>query len=101
MKHGIIFPINVYPLFENAIRGKKNHSIDQHLDFLGKMFEPFTKVASENRNAWFPTFRTAKEISTPSEQNRFIGFPYTKYMNAIMEVDQSASLIIMSEKKAK
>ena len=100
MKHGIIFPINVYPLFENAIRGKKNHSIDQHLDFLGKMFEPFTKVASENSNAWFPTFRTAKEISTPSEQNRFIGFPYTKYMNAIMEVDQSASLIIMSEKKA-
>ena len=23
MKHGIIFPINVYPLFENAIRGNK------------------------------------------------------------------------------
>ena len=64
------------------------------------MFEPFTKVASEHPNAWFPTFRSAKEISTVSESNRFIGFPYTKYMNAIMEVDQSASLIIMSEEKA-
>ena len=64
------------------------------------MFEPFTKVASENKNAWFPTYRSAEEISTPNKKNRFIGFPYTKYMNAIMEVDQSASLIIMSEKKA-
>ena len=63
------------------------------------MFEPFTKVASQNSNSWFPTYSSAKEISTPNENNRFIGFPYTKYMNAIMEVDQSASLIIMSEKK--
>ena len=100
MKHGIIFPINVYPLFENAIRGNKNHSIEKHLDYLGEMFEPFTKVASQNSNSWFPTYRSAKEISTPNEGNRFVGFPYTKYMNAIMEVDQSASLIIMSEKKA-
>ena len=99
-KHGIIFPVSVYPLFENAIRGKKDHSIEQHLDYLGKMFEPFTKVASNHPNSWFPTFRTAKEISTVSENNRFIGFPYTKYMNAIMEVDQSASIIIMSEEKA-
>ena len=99
-KHGIIFPINVYPLFENAIRGKKNHSVDKHLEYLGKMFEPFTKVASQNTNAWFPTYRSAEEISTPNEKNRFIGFPYTKYMNAIMEVDQSASIIIMSERKA-
>ena len=53
MKHGIIFPINVYPLFENAIRGKKNHSIEKHLDYLGKMFEPFTKVASQNQMLGF------------------------------------------------
>ena len=78
----------------------KNHSIEKHLDYLGEMFEPFTKVASQNSNSWFPTYRSAKEISTPNESNRFVGFPYTKYMNAIMEVDQSASLIIMSEKKA-
>ncbi len=99
-KHGIIFPVSVYPLFENAIREKKDHSIEQHLDYLGKMFEPFTKVASNHPNAWFPTFRSAEEISKVSENNRFIGFPYTKYMNAIMEVDQSASIIIMSEEKA-
>ena len=32
--------------------------------------------------------------------NRYIGYPYTKYMNAIMEVDQASSLIMMSEEKA-
>ena len=55
-KHGIIFPVSVYPLFENAIRGKKDHSIEQHLDYLGEMFEPFTKVASNHPNSWFPTW---------------------------------------------
>jgi len=35
-----------------------------------------------------------------TESNRYIGYPYTKFMNAIMEVDQSASLIMMSEEKA-
>ena len=100
MRHGITFPINVYPLFENAIRGNKDHSVNEHLKYLGSMFEPFTKVASENKHAWFPIYRSAEEISTPNKKNRFIGFPYTKYMNAIMEVDQSASIIIMSEKKA-
>ena len=41
-----------------------------------------------------------RKFQRQAKQNRFIGFPYTKYMNAIMEVDQSASIIIMSEKKA-
>jgi|TARA_B100001105_G_scaffold51059_1_gene38526 acetyl-CoA C-acetyltransferase len=100
IKHGILLPVNVYPLFENAIRGEKGHSIEKHLRYLGDLMEPFTEVAKGHPNAWFPTHRSSKEISEVTKANRFIGFPYTKYMNAIMEVDQAASIIMMSEERA-
>ena len=100
MKHGIAFPVNVYPLFETAIRGRMGHSIEEHQNYLGELFTPFTKVAKAHPNAWFPIERSANEISTVSEVNRYIGYPYTKYMNAIMEVDQASSLVMMTEEKA-
>jgi acetyl-CoA C-acetyltransferase len=100
IKHGIAFPVNVYPLFETAIRGRMGNSIEKHQSYLGELFSPFTKIAKNHPNAWFPIERSANEISNVTESNRYIGYPYTKFMNAIMEVDQSATLIMMSEEKA-
>jgi acetyl-CoA C-acetyltransferase len=99
--HGLAFPVNTYPLFENAIRGQKHRSPEEHLKWLGKFFSPFTKVASENPYSWFPTYRSPEEISTPSEKNRFVGFPYTKYLNAVIEVDMAAAVVMTSVKKAR
>ena len=45
--------------------------------------------------------RTAEELVEVSERNRMVGFPYPKLLNAIMEVDQSAGVLIASEKKAR
>jgi len=36
------------------------------------------------------------EIATPAPDNRIVGFPYTKYMNAVINVDQSASVLMTS-----
>ena len=38
---------------------------------------------------------------TVSDRNRMVGFPYPKLLNAIMEVDQSAGVLIASEQKAR
>ena len=95
------FPVNAYPLFENAIRGCRGRDVAAHLKYLGRFFSPFTKVASENPYSWFPTFRSPEEISTPSEKNRFVGFPYTKYLNAVIEVDMAASVVMTSVAKAR
>lgn len=100
IKHGIAFPVNVYPLFETAIRGRMGNSIEKHQNYMGELFSPFTKIAKNHPNAWFPIERSAAEISNVTKTNRYIGYPYTKFMNAIMEVDQSATLIMMSEEKA-
>jgi acetyl-CoA C-acetyltransferase len=100
-RYGLHFPVNTYPLFENAIRGAKGCAPDTHLKWLGKFFSPFSKVASENSHAWFPIYRSPEEISTPSERNRFVGFPYTKYLCAVIEVDMAAAVVMTSVGKAR
>jgi acetyl-CoA C-acetyltransferase len=98
--HGLGVPANVYPMFENALRARLGRSIEEHQAALGALFAPFTKVAAANPHAWFPTARSAEELSTPGPKNRMVGFPYPKYLNSIIEVDQSAALILASSAKA-
>ncbi|HTQ12314.1 MAG TPA: acetyl-CoA acetyltransferase [Rhizomicrobium sp.] len=99
--YGLHFPVNAYPLFENAIRGQKRRTPAEHLKWLGEFFSPFSKVASENPYSWFPVYRAPEEISTPSEKNRFVGFPYTKYLNAVIEVDMAAAVVMTSVARAR
>jgi len=100
-RHALDRPINIYPLFENALRARDGRSLADHQARLGKLFAPFTKVAARNPEAWFPVERSPEELVTVSEKNRMVGFPYPKLLNAIMEVDQSAGVILASEAKAR
>ncbi len=100
-RHALNRPINIYPLFENALRARDDRSLADHQARLGKLFAPFTKVAAHNPEAWFPVERSPAELVTVSEKNRMIGYPYPKLLNAIMEVDQSAAVIVASEAKAR
>ena len=99
--HNMYFPVNTYPLFENAIRGQKGRSVEEHLKKIGELFSRFSKVASENPHAWFPTYRSPEEIATPTDKNRWIGFPYTKYMNAIIRIDMAAAVVMTNVKTAR
>lgn len=99
--HGMVAPIVTYPLFENALRKHYGRSVSEHQLVIGKMFAPYTKIAKDNPYAWFPTVRSAEEIAEPTPINRYIGFPYTKYMNAVMQVNQAASVLLTSVGKAR
>ncbi len=94
--HGLSFPANTHPLFENALRARLGRSINDHQRAMGDLFVRFNAVASRNPDAWFPKARTAEEIAFESADNRMVGFPYTKYLNAIIQVDQSAAVILAS-----
>ncbi|MDZ4370591.1 MAG: acetyl-CoA acetyltransferase [Phenylobacterium sp.] len=100
-RYGLNRPINVYPMFENALRARDGRSIADHQARLGRLFSRFTEVAAENPDAWFPIRRTPEELVTVTDKNRMIGFPYPKLLNAIMEVDQSAAVILASVKTAR
>lgn len=99
--HKLGHPVNCYPLFENALRGEAGRTVEQQQLHIGKLMAPFTEVAASHPQAWFPVARTPEEIATPSDANRYVGFPYTKFMNAIMAVDQAAAVVMMSVEKAR
>ena len=94
---GLNMPINIYPLFENALRHARGQSLDEHRAAMGALMHPFTKTAAANAHAWFPTERTPLELVTPTPINRMIFFPYPKYLNAVMATEQAAGALIASE----
>jgi acetyl-CoA C-acetyltransferase len=98
--HGCMFPANVYPMFENALRAHLGRGLAEHAMAMGRLFAPLSAVAARNRHAWFPTERTPEAIATEGPDNRMVGFPYTKYMNAVIQVDQAAAVILCSSEKA-
>ncbi len=100
-RHAVTRPVNVYPLFENAIRAHLGHGIDEHQARLGALYARFSAVAADNPHAWFPEAHSSNEITTVSPNNRWVGFPYPKLMNAIMEVDQAAAVIMTGSQTAR
>lgn len=94
--HGIIMPVSVYPMFENALGAHYGRSPLEHRAAVGALMHRFTQVAAQNPYAAIPVERSAEEIITPKGDNRYIGYPYTKYLNANMFVDQAAAVLLMS-----
>lgn len=99
--HGLWAASTVYPLFENALRGHYGHTIEQHQKALGELFAPFSAAAAKSKHAWFATERSAEEIATATPGNRYVGWPYTKFMNAMNQINQSAALLLTSVSYAK
>jgi acetyl-CoA C-acetyltransferase len=101
ISYGMAGPPDVYPLFENALRARLGLDMGSHQKRMGRLFERFTEVAAGNPYAWFPIRRSAEELTTVTPNNRMISFPYTKYLNAILNTEQAASLIVTSVAKAR
>ena len=100
-RHGLVAPATVYPLFENAWRARRGWSLAEHRRRLGALLAPMTEVAAENPHAWFPVRRSGDEITTATPDNRMVAFPYTKFMNAVLAVDQGAAVIVCSRARAR
>jgi acetyl-CoA C-acetyltransferase len=99
-RHGMSAPIHCYPMFENALRAAAGRTITDHQQVVGQMMSRNTAVAANNPHAWFPTLQTPEQLITVDNSNRWVCFPYPKKLNAIMEVDQAAALVVMSQDEA-
>lgn len=97
---GFVVPTAVYPLFESAVRAASGRSVEEHRAFLGQLWADFNAVAVANPHAWVRTPMTADEIVTPTPDNRMVGLPYTKSMNANSFVDFGGAIIVCSVEKA-
>ncbi len=96
----IVMPIQIYPMFETALRARAGRGIAEHQVHISELWSRFSHVAAGNPYAWSRTPRTPEEIRTPSVDNRMIGFPYTKYMNSNNDVDMAAALLLCSVERA-
>ena len=93
-------PVEVYPLFDSAIRARRGESVEAHRDRLAALWQPFNQAAVTNPYAWFRTPMSAAEIRDPSPTNRMVAFPYTKAMCSNWDLDQAAALILCSAEAA-
>jgi acetyl-CoA C-acetyltransferase len=94
-------PIQLYPMFENALRHHRGESLEAHMKRISELWAGFSRVAAGNPHAWIREPKTAEEIRTVSSANRPVSFPYPKLMNSNNNVDQGAALIMCSVAKAR
>ena len=98
---GFLMPTQIYPLFESAIRAHRKETHYEHRMRISSLWEGFNRVAVANEHAWVQTPMTAEEIMEPTADNRMVGYPYTKAMNANSFVDFGGAIIICSVAKAR
>jgi acetyl-CoA C-acetyltransferase len=99
-RHRMAGAIFAYPLFENAVRGALGRTgtdgMAEHQAAMGALFARFAAVAAANPRADRRTAFTGEQIATVSVDNPYIGFPYTRLMNANAFIDQAAAVIVTS-----
>ena len=101
LAHGLYRPINTYPLFENSLRYHLGSSREQHGALVAELCSRMSRVAADNPHAWRQRYRSAEDIGTVVRNNRYIGYPYTRAMNPILEVDMAAAIIMTTVGKAR
>ena len=100
LAHNIMLPIEIYPMFETALRYRDKRTVAEHQKYISELWSRFSDVAASNSHAWIQQSYTAEAIRTPSQSNRMIGFPYTKLMNSNNDVDMAAALVMCSVERA-
>ncbi len=98
--HGLYEPIITYPLFENALRHHKGGTFIEQQMFTAQLCNRMSTVAASNEYAWRPNIQSAESIGAVSDTNRWISYPYTRAMNAVLAVDMAAALILTTVRTA-
>ncbi len=99
--YDLFFPAVMYPLFETALRASSGRSVEGHREYVGRLWERFSRTAAVNPHAWIRRELSAREIIEVTPDNRYINYPYTKYMNANINVDQSAAVLMTTAETAR
>jgi len=100
LRLGIVLPIQVYPMFESAIRAAAGRGTADHELRIAELWSRFSAVASANDFAWSRSALTASDVLAVTPENRMIGLPYRKVMNSNNQVNLAAALIMCSAERA-
>jgi acetyl-CoA C-acetyltransferase len=100
-RYGLIAPVDVYPLYENAGRAAYRQTLAEGQAESAEIWARFSAVAEGNPGAWLRRRVSADEIKTVSAANRPIAFPYCKLMVANSSVNQGAGFLVTSLAEAR
>ena len=99
-KYNLPIPSLSYALLETALRAASERSLEAHQLSIGRLFEKFSQIGSNNPFAWLKAPRSAQEIITPTPINRNVSHPYTKFMCSNPYVDQSGAVLLTTQEFA-
>src|SRR5712671_1322934 len=101
VKLGVFRPITVYPFYEAATSAHWGQTPREAMAESGALWSTYSSIASQNPNAWLKRRFTSDEITTPSQDNRLIAWPYTKLMVANPTVNMGGAVLMTSLAKAR
>ncbi|QGN53945.1 acetyl-CoA acetyltransferase [Novosphingobium sp. Gsoil 351] len=99
--HGLVAPVDVYPLYENATRAAWGQSLAEGQAESGAIWSRMSEVAAGEEGAWIRKPVDAEAILTADAGNRPIAFPYTKLTVANSSVNQGAGFVVASLAEAR
>ena len=97
---GIVLPVQIYPMFESALRAAAGRDIASHERRIAELWARFSRMASRNEYAWSREALSADDVLRVTPNNRMIGLPYRKVMNSNNQVNLGAALIMCSAERA-
>ncbi len=100
-RHGLIAPVDVYPLYENAGRAAYGQTLAEAQAESAAIWSAMSHVAANEPGAWIKKPVSPGDVTTPTADNRPIAFPYTKLMVANASVNQGAAFIVTSVAEAR
>lgn len=98
---GLVLPAHIYPMLESVLAARAGRSHAEQRAAIGTLLASCSEQAAKHPCAWFPEVRTPDEIAAPSAENRIVAEPYTKRMNAVLNVNQGAAVIVTSLERAR
>ena len=100
LAHEVVQAWETFPLWDTARRAKRGASLTDDADEAAAMMSAMSVTAAANPHAWRRTALDAQTVGTPTTDNRYVGWPYTKHEVAVMDVDMSAALLLATAEKA-
>ena len=89
-----------FAVFDGARRGRLGVALDDYRTGIGELLAPMTTIAARNPDAWYRVERSVADIVEARPDNRMVGYPYTKYMVSVMDVDMAGALIVATHERA-
>jgi acetyl-CoA C-acetyltransferase len=90
---GLNGAVGFYAILESSFRAERKQGVQENRESLGKLYSRFTEIAADNPHAVRRDVREPEYLSTASDRNPMLAFPYTKLMVSTWTVDQASALV--------